>query len=199
MAWENPKFKDAMIVPVPGNFETYPEVPADEVDTQPEIESIKTPEQLMAEVLALTRARNAAREERAEQERLAAIGEIHDTVGALVDLLAELDYPGAEIVNGLRGGVKPGGSKKGDLRDIPLWLLDVPDVWGLGQKRYAFGADRRIYSIWVKDLGENENKKTYSYLYYHPLDVMSMRAKSAYLVRDALGRFEIPTEDDLLQ
>lgn len=195
-AWENPKFEDA-VMPVPGNFEAYPEVLADEVDTQPEIENAKTPEQLMAEVLALTRARNAAREERAKQECLAAIGEIRDTVGALVDLLAELDYPGAEIVKGVRGGVKPEDAQERDLRDIPLWLLDIPDARGLGQKCWAFGADKQMYIIWIDGL--NKNNKTYNYLYYYPKDVMEMKAESIYSVRDALDRFEIPTEDDLLQ
>ncbi len=196
-AWENPTFGAAE--PVPGNFEVYPEVPADVEDIASYIDTIKTPEERAAEVLALTRARNAIREMRAEQkqeqERQDAIIEIEETIDALLELLDEIDYPGAEIVNGLRDGVKAEDAQECDLRDIPLWLLDIPDMWGLDKSAWGFGVDGQVYVLWQNGL--NRKDKTYKYLYYHPMKLEGL--KDILTVRDGLNRFEIPTEDDLLQ
>lgn len=198
--WENPPVRatEAESTEALVYFDNYGSTEADNENADAvSAETLPvSPTAIMEKVLEVTKARKAASERKETEERLAAIEEAYETIDALVDLLGELDYPGAKIVQVLPDKYTPGHSQKEQLVAAALWPLDIEDSFQLGVYEYCFGADKRFYTLWVN--GHDKERKTCNYYYYAPTDLRKSKA-DVQNIADALNHFELPTEDSLLQ
>lgn len=161
------------------------------------------PQAIFSHVVEVTKAREAARRRKLEENQRAVAKENQETIGALVDLLGELDYPGAMLVLAVNGKPK-GPHEEYDydqlIQEAALWPIGTATDKRTGLPCWCFGPDKRLYSYQdIVYYFDNKNNLIRSKAYV-PLDSEDPRHTTyAFDLRDALDAFDYPTEDDLLQ
>jgi len=213
MTWSQPSFLPDG-TPEPSGVEPANIYDALEAQNSEALPAVDDPKAIFSHVVDITRARAVAKAEKLKQDQLAAAAENQETIGALVDLLAEVDYPGAEIAQAVVGRPQKEMNKsrsqyeyvKTQVCDVALWPIGKATDSQSGRSIWCFGPDKNLYrydsiGLWSAD-GRTRESLSRVYVPVDPENWLYL-TQHAFNIRDALyaflNAFEPQAEDDLLQ
>lgn len=193
---------------------TFPPTGTPEVDVAKPASAFETPElrgegmaseidsarAILARVAQITKERNIATAEQRRIDQLAAVEANKATISALVDLLAEVGYPGAKILRGVDRELQksPGCNLEvgfEQLMPLALWPIGASVDEFTGQPDWCFGPDKKLYrseSMYVKR--SNGTSSQCPSHYYMPVGQEDEHYLArVFEVQGALNAFDIPT------